>query len=243
MSLIQILFHKPILLVLEKHLTLKDIVLLSSTCRLLKKKWFSSAPLRIGERIKEFFNWDSLSIGPIKTYYKRLKDGVFCIGGCGKSCTYLQTVSICKSAMCTSCFMKKGDEIIPYMKSRGYLILDEVVADHMARAKQVVAYAFGKDVHNVFFSESSDYREFSIIDRCYRLTTMRIKGHSYVLLSHDQVEKIVIDDLATIKERVRSCIKSSYENAKESASFHKMKFREALRKKKRRKIMFKSVQF
>ena len=239
MSLIQILFHKPILFVLEKHLTLKDIVLLSSVCRLLKKKWFTSAPLRIGERIKEFFNWDSLSIGPIKTYYKRLKDRVFCIGGCGRSCTNLPTMPICKSTMCTYCFVRKGTELVPYMKMRGYLMMDNLIANHVSRARKLVSDAFGKDIHNVYFTESTDYRDFSIVNRCYRLSEDRkihINGHTYVSLSKDEIEHIVNTDIATIKERVHACIKTSYENSKESATFHRMQFKDAVQKKKRRKL-------
>ncbi len=191
---------------ISKHLTIKEIIRLACTCRIMHGKWINRKGLHLDNHIKAFFGWDTLKIGPFQTFRKRIYASLIvpgpCIGGCGKlTLTHFECVpkKICPYNMCTQCFGKIDSAA--YMRKKGFMVADVVYTSHRLQLMAVVGTQLTADIVTDFFVDGQMWRTGKIASTFYRDCD---SYNGYIRASPETIEERVTVHSATIIDDVRT---------------------------------------
>ena len=150
-----VFFDKVILQTLSRYLTMKEIVAVASTCRIMHKKWINRKGLNLEGHLLSYFGWKTLTIGAFQTYRKRIAASRKelagpCIGGCGiLKVNYSLPRAICPYTYCTACFSKVDGAA--YLIRRGFMLEKDVTTKHRQLLVDIAAATFNEEVVDCFF--------------------------------------------------------------------------------------------
>jgi len=213
-----ILFDKVIMQEVTKHLTMKEIACLAGTCRIMHSTWINRKGVHLSRHLKQFFNWDTLSIGAFQTFRKRIFASLQrvgpCVGGCGNlNVVPYQCVpsSICKYVMCVNCFPKIN--VPQYMEKQGLLLANTVFSKHRELLIEKAQTLFSFVIVNDFFSSEDP------IARLYNPVTIsgmyasneRYMG--YIRVTEAMIAERAMIHSATLEHDVRLYLEKKHSSA------------------------------
>ena len=194
----KVFFHKPVIQVISQYLSLIDIILISSTCRLLKWKWIDSmaVPLEMKERVRKMFGWKYDCMKQFNAnVVSALVHNYPCMGGCGSKKKFKKEEivcrTLCKYVLCNTCFSHLN--IQQYMLKRKFISHTEITSKHLFAVSLKLSLLVRDFILiNDFLSEYCSY--FAIMD-IYRNDNVLINKIYYVkeYIVNAKIEEITKD--------------------------------------------------
>lgn len=214
MGLFKALFQKPIVQIMFQYLSLTDIVMLSSTCRLLKWKWIDSmaAPLKMKDRVRSMFGWKFDCMKQFNAnVVAALTHDYPCMGGCGNMTARKNIVDrgLCKYVYCRFCFDKIN--VKEYMDKRGFILVEVAISRHFSELSKMLHTFLSDDlideIMKQYYSRTQLYMKF------YFHRRVRARHSEYIKrsIADRQVERHLHEQ--DIKGEVKEFLKVSIVNA------------------------------
>lgn len=243
-----ILFNNVILETLNKHLSMREIILLASTCRIMHKNWVNRKGLHLDRHLKAYFNWETLSIGAFATFRKRILASLdwpgTCIGGCGKlSISQHEAVPrfVHRYTMCQSCFHKGNWS--EYMVKHGFMTKEAACTLHRIYLKTIARTKFSDEIVTDFFGYNS-----SSIAREYRETQIGFNYYyicnaysSYIKINHTTIEKNAAKDTERLFNDIARYLSERLAESRLEVSAYEVKLNNAKEVRNDRKRMYDEV--